>query len=250
MCSNSAAMAGKRKKGTNGHVHPDDEPKLPVHVRKQQPHEEDPRGHHAPKSNTPRSASVHRRTKDTDVHVDVDLDGSGLCQIETGLPFFDQMLMAFARHSLLDLRVLARGDLDVGGQHTVEDVGLCIGRAIHDAMGDGLGMTRFGDAVIPFDEALVRCAVDYSDRPHLAYKVAVTPGRIGNFDVELAEVFFTAFANEARMNLHLVMEQGTNRHHIIEACFKALARATAKALEIDPRRKVQAAPQGARNVSS
>lgn len=247
-----------RKKPTpkNGNVHPEDEPKLPVPVRRPARETRGERGHHAhtpheepphaapepdPVRRAPRRGTVHRRTKETDVVVALELDGSGRSQIETGIPFLDHMLDALARHSLIDLKVIARGDLEVDPHHTVEDVGLCIGRALLDAMGDRAGMSRYGDATIPFDETLVRCAVDFSGRPAFVYRVTIAPGRIGTFDVELAEVFFNALCNEARMNLHLVHEYGTNRHHIVEACFKALARATRQAVEIDPRRDFQVA---------
>lgn len=237
-------MATKKKPGRakNGHVHPDDEPKLPVPVRKVRPEhgpEVEPEAPHAPPNGHPRRGTVHRRTKETDVYVAVDLDGAGRSQIETGVRFFDHMLDALARHALIDLKVIARGDVDVDPHHTVEDVGLCIGRAMLDAMGDRAGMVRYGDATIPFDEALIRCAVDFSGRPAFVYRVAIPDGRIGSFDVELAEVFFGALTNEARMNLHLVLEYGTNRHHIVEGCFKALARAMYAALAIDPRRNFE-----------
>jgi imidazoleglycerol-phosphate dehydratase len=192
----------------------------------------------------PRRGTVQRRTRETEVTVALDLDGSGRAQVETGLPFFDHMLESLAKHSLIDLKVIARGDLEVDGHHTVEDVGLCIGRALVDAIGDRAGMVRFGSATIPFDEALLRCAVDLSGRPALVYKVAAPAGRIGSFDVELAEVFFGAVANEGRMNLHLILEYGSNRHHIIEGCFKAFARALEHAVLIDPRRSDVASTKG------
>jgi imidazoleglycerol-phosphate dehydratase len=247
----------KRPIKKNGHIHPDDEPKLPVPVRRSTrqsagggTHEEET--HRGPEADSgermsaeppraPRRGTVHRRTKETDVVVALELDGTGRSQIETGIPFLDHMLEALARHSLIDLKVVARGDVEVDPHHTVEDVGLCIGRALVDAMGDRAGMSRYGEATIPFDETLVRCAVDFSGRPAFIYKVAIAPGRVGTFDVELAEVFFNAITNEARMNLHLVLEYGSNRHHIVEACFKALARAMLKAVEIDPRRNFQVA---------
>src|SRR5262245_22231036 len=238
-------MAIRRKKTSNGDVHPDDEPKLPVPIRKTAQAEEEPREPppRTPKAEPPRKrrGTVHRRTKETDVRVALDLDGSGRFEIETGIPFFDHMLSALARHSLMDLKIVARGDVEVDPHHTVEDVGLCIGRAMLDAMGDKAGMSRFGDSAIAFDETLVRCAVDFSGRPYLVYRVPIKEGRIGTFDVELAEVFFGAITTEARMNLHLILEHGSNRHHIVEACFKALARATYRAVEIDPRRSFEVA---------
>jgi imidazoleglycerol-phosphate dehydratase len=179
---------------------------------------------------------VQRRTRETEVTVALDLDGTGRAQIETGVPFFDHMLESLAKHSLIDLKVIARGDLEVDPHHTVEDVGLCIGRALVDAVGDRRGMIRYGAATIPFDEALIRCAIDMSGRPAFVYRVQIPPGRIGSFDVELAEVFFGAVANEGRMNLHLIQEYGTNRHHLIEGCFKAFARSLERAVILDPRR--------------
>jgi imidazoleglycerol-phosphate dehydratase len=241
----------KRNKTTNGNVHPDDQPKLPVPVRRsragagpgtsEHTHTREPEPEHVKtgEPRPPRRGTVQRRTKETDVVVALELDGTGRSQIETGLPYLDHMLDSLARHSLIDLKVIARGDLEVDPHHTVEDVGLCIGRALLDAMGDRAGISRFGDATIPFDETLVRCAVDFCGRPAFVYRVTIPPGRVGAFDAELAEVFFNALCNEARMNLHLVLEYGQNRHHIIEACFKALARAIGRAVEIDPRRNFQ-----------
>ena len=183
-----------------------------------------------------RRATVARTTKETEVRVEVNLDGTGQSQVDTEIPFFDHMLDAFAHHSLIDLVVHARGDLAVDPHHTVEDVGLCLGRAVLDALGDRAGIHRYGESTRPMDEALVRCCVDYCGRPVLVYRVEVPAGRVGTFDAELAEVFFSAYAAEARMNLHLVLEYGSNRHHIIEGCFKALAGATRRAVEHDPRR--------------
>jgi imidazoleglycerol-phosphate dehydratase len=243
------AMKRRHNKTTNGNIHPQDEPKLPVPVRKTragaggggaEAHEEEPTSDRVKtEPRPPRRGTVHRRTKETDVMVALELDGTGRSQIETGVPYLDHMLEALARHSLIDLKVIARGDLEIDPHHTVEDVGLCIGRALLDAMGDRAGMIRFGDATIPFDETLVRCAIDFCGRPAFVYRVTIPPGRVGNFDAELAEVFFNALCNEARMNLHLVLEYGQNRHHIIEGCFKALARAIGRAVEIDPRRNFQ-----------
>jgi imidazoleglycerol-phosphate dehydratase len=236
-------MATRKRPHKNGKPRPEDEPKLPVPIRKAREEHQDaeppPHDHHKP--HAPRRGTVHRRTKETDVLVALELDGRGRSQVETGLRYFDHMLDALARHSLIDLKVVAHGDIEVDPHHTVEDVGLCIGRAMIDAMGDRAGMERYGDATIPFDEALIRCAIDFCGRPELVYRVQIPPGRIGTFDVELAEVFFKALANEARMNLHLVLEYGSNRHHIVEGCFKALARAMKSALAIDPRRAFEVA---------
>jgi imidazoleglycerol-phosphate dehydratase len=233
------------KRGGNGKVHPDKEPKLPVPIRtKARPHVgggEDPEVRTEPPpppGPRPRRGTVQRRTRETEVSVALDLDGSGRCQVETGIPFFDHMLESLAKHSLIDLKVIARGDTEVDPHHTVEDVGLCIGRALVDAVGDRAGLVRYGAATIPFDEALIRCAVDLSGRPAFVYRVVIPAGRVGSFDVELAEVFFGALAAEGRMNLHLILEYGQNRHHIIEGCFKAFARALERAVLIDPRRNL------------
>jgi imidazoleglycerol-phosphate dehydratase len=180
---------------------------------------------------------VQRRTRETDVSIAIDLDGTGRAHVETPIPFFSHMLESLAKHSLIDLRVDARGDVEVDPHHTVEDVGICFGRAIHEAIGDRAGMMRFGEATLPFDEALIRCYVDLGGRSSFVYRVEVPSGRIGTFDVELAEVFFSALAQEGRMNLHLILEYGKNRHHIVEGCFKSLARALERAVSIDPRRE-------------
>lgn len=184
-----------------------------------------------------RTARIERKTKETKVLVELDLDGTGRAEIRTRVPFFDHMLTALAQHGLMDLRVEAKGDIEVDPHHTVEDVGLCLGRALLEAAGDKEGIERYGEASMPFDETLIRCALDLGGRPYLVYAVDVIPGRIGDFDVELSEVFFQAFATEARMNLHLSKDRGTNRHHIVEGCFKATARALARALEHNPRRR-------------
>jgi imidazoleglycerol-phosphate dehydratase len=183
-----------------------------------------------------RRAEVHRRTHETEVRVRLHLDGSGRSEISTQVPFFDHMLEALAKHALLDLVIESRGDVHVDPHHTVEDVGLCLGRALVEAVGDRAGMVRYGDATLPFDEALVRCAVDLCGRPAFVYRVEIPPGRCGDFDAELCEVFFQALAAEGRMNLHLIAEYGRNRHHLIEGCFKSFARALERAVRIDPRR--------------
>ncbi|MBK8014875.1 MAG: imidazoleglycerol-phosphate dehydratase HisB [Deltaproteobacteria bacterium] len=217
----------KAKRRGNGHTAPQDEPKLPVRIQRP---DDDP----APQ--VPRRGVVHRITQETDVKVAIEVDGTGKHKIDTGIPFLNHMLVTLAHHSLMDIQVLARGDVEVDPHHTVEDIGLCLGRALLDALGDRQGIHRFGECARPFDEALVRCHIDFSGRPQFVYRVALAPGRIGSFDVELAEVFFSAFAAEARMNLHLVLEYGQNRHHIVEGCFKTLAAAIRRAVEVDPRR--------------
>ena len=192
-----------------------------------------------------RRASVTRTTKETDITVDLNVDGCGQADVDTGIPFLNHMLDIFARHAFFDLRVRARGDLDVDQHHTVEDVGLTLGQALRDALGDKAGIRRFGDAACPLDEALVNAVVDLSGRPFLAYNLKIKQARVGNFDTELVHDFLLAFSNQVGMNLHLNQVQGRNPHHIIEAGFKALARALDKAKQIDPRVKGVLSTKGA-----
>jgi len=182
-----------------------------------------------------RTAKTSRKTKETEISIMLDLDGSGTAEIETGIPFFNHMLEIFARHGLFDLKLKAKGDLNVDFHHTVEDVGLVLGQAFKEALGDKRGIRRFGEATVPLDEALAQVVVDLSGRPYLSYNVQIRPGRVGNFDTDLPHEFFQAFANQIGMNLHINVRQGDNPHHIIEACFKALARAMEGATRIDPR---------------
>lgn len=182
-----------------------------------------------------RSARIERTTGETSVIVELDLDGSGRTQVETGVPFFDHMLDALGRHALLDLAVEADGDLEVDAHHTVEDVGICIGMAVAEALGDKVGIRRFGSAAVPLDEALVLAAVDISGRGSLTYEVEVPIELIGSFDTTLAREFLTAVATNAGMTLHLHEVAGVNAHHIIEAAFKSFARALREAVELDPR---------------
>jgi len=167
--------------------------------------------------------------------VDLNLDGSGKAEIQTGMPFFNHMLEIFARHGLFDLKLHAKGDIDVDYHHTVEDVGLTLGQAFKEGLGDKQGICRFGEASVPLDETLAQVVVDLSGRPYLSYNVKIRPGRVGDFDTDLPHEFFQALANQLGMNLHINMIQGENPHHIIEACFKALARALERATRIDPR---------------
>jgi imidazoleglycerol-phosphate dehydratase len=182
-----------------------------------------------------RTATVERKTKETDIKVSLDIDGSGKTAIETGMPFFNHMLDAFGRHGLFNVTVDAKGDLDVDFHHTVEDVGLALGQAFKDALGDKHGIRRFGEASCPLDEALAKVVVDLSGRPYLSYNVKIRPGRVGDFDTDLPHEFFAAFANQLGMNLHIDVPRGENPHHIIEACFKAFARAMDFATQVDPR---------------
>jgi len=182
-----------------------------------------------------RRARVTRQTKETDITVELNVDGRGQASVDTGIPFLNHMLDIFARHGFFDLTVQARGDLDVDQHHTVEDVGLALGQALRDALGDKAGIRRFGDAACPLDEALVSAVVDLSGRPFLAYNLRIKQARVGTFDTELIHDFLLAFSNQVGMNLHLNQTQGRNPHHIIEAAFKALARALDRAKQVDPR---------------
>jgi imidazoleglycerol-phosphate dehydratase len=183
----------------------------------------------------PRRATIERKTRETQVSVSLTLDGDGRAQIRTGVPFLDHMLDSFARHGFFDLHVEATGDLDIDEHHTVEDVGIVLGRAFHQSLGDRSGIRRFGNATVPLDEALCTAVVDISGRSYLAYSVPIEQERVGAFQTMLLRDFMKALADETGMNLHLRMEAGRNPHHIIEACFKALARAMDQATAIEPR---------------
>ena len=182
-----------------------------------------------------RTAAVGRRTAETSIKVELDLDGTGAGRIRTGIGFLDHMLTALARHSMIDLAVEADGDLHVDFHHTTEDVGIVIGQCLLAALGDRRGIRRYGHAAIPMDEALAIAAVDLSGRPYFAWNVRFDRGKIGEMDTELFAEFFRALATEARMALHLSAPAGDNDHHIAEACFKATARALREAVEPDPR---------------
>lgn len=184
-----------------------------------------------------REASIERETKETKISLTIRLDGSGQSDIQTGIGFFDHMLTHIAKHGLFDLRVVAKGDLEVDAHHTVEDVGICLGKALLDAVGKPEGLTRFGHAVVPMDEALAEAAVDFSGRPYLVFDAGFAAERAGAFDTELTEEFFRAVSVNARITLHLVLRYGKNAHHGIEALFKAFGRALDRALQIDPRVK-------------
>jgi imidazoleglycerol-phosphate dehydratase len=189
----------------------------------------------APARHKGRAAQVVRKTKETDIRLDLQLDGEGRYAVKTGIPFLDHMLELWTKHGLFDLTVQARGDLDVDYHHTVEDVGLVLGQALRDALGEKAGIRRFGEATVPLDEALVQTVVDLSGRPFLAYDVKIKQARIGSFDVELIHDFLLALVNQAGMNLHVRMLSGRNPHHIVEATFKGLARALDVATQRDPR---------------
>jgi imidazoleglycerol-phosphate dehydratase len=184
---------------------------------------------------SPRRAKVERKTKETHITVEIDLDGSGTCSIDTPLPFLSHMLEQIGRHGAFDLNVKATGDVEIDGHHTTEDIGIVLGKAILEALGDRKGIRRYGSATLPMDEALVTVAIDLSGRPFFVWKVPVPKAKLGEFDTELAEVFFEAVARSAQANLHVRLHEGMNLHHIIEVSFKALARSLREAVEIDPR---------------
>jgi imidazoleglycerol-phosphate dehydratase len=193
------------------------------------------RARRAPTLPPGRRAEVVRRTTETDIELGLDVDGRGRYEIETGIPFLNHMLELFARHGFFDLRVKARGDIEVDYHHTVEDVGLCLGQALKEALGDKAGIRRFGEATVPLDEALVSSIVDLSGRPFFAYEVKIKQAKIGTFDVELIHDFLLALTNQAGMNLHVRMGAGRNPHHVVEATFKSFARALDLATQSEPR---------------
>jgi len=183
----------------------------------------------------PRRASIRRDTKETKIGVSVDLDGTGTSRISTGIGFFDHMLDQIARHGTIDLEIDAQGDLHIDGHHTVEDVGIALGMAVAQAVGDKRGLTRYGHAYVPLDEALSRVVIDFSGRPSLTMNVPFKAGMIGGFDAQLAHEFFQGFANHALVTLHIDNLRGENAHHQCETVFKAFARALRTAVSVDPR---------------
>ncbi len=182
-----------------------------------------------------RHASVERKTRETQIAVRIDLDGSGRSEIQTPLPFLSHMLDQVARHGLFDLTVEAKGDVEIDGHHTTEDVGITLGAAVLQALGDKRGIARYGEATLPMDEALATCALDLSGRPFFVSRVPLPKARLGTWDVELCPVFFEGFARGAQCNLHLRLHEGENLHHIVEICFKAFAKALMRATRVDPR---------------
>lgn len=182
-----------------------------------------------------RTATIHRKTAETEIELSLDLDGSGRAQIATGVGFFDHMLTLLAKHAAIDLTVRAQGDLHVDQHHTVEDVGICFGQALRQALGDKAGIRRYGHFTLPMEETLVTTALDLSGRYYLVFQASCPAAKIGDFDSELIEDFWQAAAANALMNLHVVLHHGRNSHHISEAIFKASARALRMAVEADPR---------------
>jgi imidazoleglycerol-phosphate dehydratase len=182
-----------------------------------------------------RQAQIERNTLETRIRVAVDLDGTGKARLQTGIPFLEHMLDQVARHGLIDLEIVADGDLQIDAHHTVEDVGIALGQAFAEAVGDKGGIRRYGHAYVPLDEALSRVVVDFSGRPGLTYQVAFPRALIGTFDVDLFREFFQGFVNHAAVTLHVDTLRGENAHHVAETCFKAFGRALRMALEADPR---------------
>jgi imidazoleglycerol-phosphate dehydratase len=181
-------------------------------------------------------ATVSRTTGETDVQVSLDLDGTGACTAATGIPFLDHMLHQISSHGLIDLDVRAKGDIEIDDHHTNEDVGITLGMALGKALGDRKGIVRFGHFLAPLDEALVQVTLDFSGRPHLSYGLEIPTQRVGTYDTQLVREFFVAVVNHSQMTLHIRQLDGINSHHMIEATFKAFARAVRMAVEIDPRR--------------
>jgi imidazoleglycerol-phosphate dehydratase len=182
-----------------------------------------------------RKAIVERKTRETSIRVEVDLDGRGVHQIDTPLPFLSHMLDQLGRHGMLDLKVEAKGDVEIDGHHTTEDLAITLGQAVARALGDKKGIRRYGSATLPMDEACVTCALDLSGRPYFVWRVPMPKAKVGEFDTELAEVFFEGFARGVGANLHMHLVEGQVLHHIIEICFKAFAKALREAVELDPR---------------
>jgi len=187
-----------------------------------------------------RRSQITRKTKETEIRIELDLDGSGDYQVATGVPFFDHMLESFAKHGLFDLRLEAKGDLEVDLHHTVEDIGIVLGEALREALGSAEGIRRFGNCVLPMAESKVEVSVDVSNRPYLVYRVDLPNDRIGSFDISLVEDFLYAFSQNAGLDLHVDQRYGKSPHHVVEATFKGMARALRDAVERDPR--VQGVP--------
>jgi len=186
-------------------------------------------------SKSKRRASIERKTRETEIRLDLNLDGEGVYDVETGIPFFDHMLESFAKHALFDLHLRASGDVAVDLHHTVEDVGIALGSALRESLGDAKGVRRYGSQVLPMAEAKVEVSVDVSNRPYLVYAVELTNDRVGSFDVALVEDFLNALAQNAGLDLHVELRYGRSPHHVVEAIFKGLARALRVAVEVDPR---------------
>ncbi|MDQ6968886.1 MAG: imidazoleglycerol-phosphate dehydratase HisB [Mariprofundus sp.] len=192
-----------------------------------------------------RQASIKRNTKETQINLSINLDGTGIAELDSDIPFLNHMLEQIARHGLIDLTLQAKGDLDIDAHHTVEDIGICLGECLREAIGDKKGIVRYGHAYVPLDEALSRVVLDFSGRPDLEYHVNFPKEMVGNFDVDLFKEFFQAVANHARISLHIDSLRGKNNHHIIETVFKAFGRALRMAVENDPRQSGIPSTKGA-----
>ena len=186
-----------------------------------------------------RSGEINRVTKETNVFVQIDIDGSGQCDVSTGIGFLDHMIQQLSSHGLFDIKVNAKGDTHIDDHHTNEDVGIAIGQALSKALGDRIGIKRFGHFLAPLDEALIQVVVDCSGRPHLSFDLNIPSQKVGNYDTELVKEFFAALSSNSGLTLHIRQLSGTNTHHIVEASFKSFARALRMATEIDPRRSSQ-----------
>ncbi|MFZ7113690.1 MAG: imidazoleglycerol-phosphate dehydratase HisB [Desulfatiglandales bacterium] len=184
-----------------------------------------------------RTATINRKTKETDIHLELDLDGKGLTEIKTGIPFMDHMLSLLAAHGFLRLQIAASGDTEVDDHHTVEDIGICLGLALSESLGDKRGIRRYGSALVPMDEALARVVIDLSNRPYLAYRVSTKVNKTGTFDIHLVREFFRAVANNAGLTMHVDLLYGDDPHHVAEAIFKAFAQALGEAVTRDERLK-------------
>jgi len=195
--------------------------------------------------NMDRTATIKRNTKETDICLSLNLDGQGKAELNTGIPFLDHMIEQIARHGLIDLSIHAKGDLEIDAHHTVEDIGICFGEALRDAIGDKAGIVRYGHACVPLDEALSRVVLDLSGRPGLEYHIDFPKETVGGFDVELFKEFFQAVSNHGRITLHIDAIRGDNNHHIIETVFKAFGRALRMAVESDPRQRGIPSTKGA-----
>src|SRR5512136_850872 len=182
-----------------------------------------------------RKASIHRKTKETEIHLDLNLDGAGVSEVSTGIPFMDHMLTLMAAHGFMDLKVAATGDTEIDDHHTVEDIGICLGKAIHDGLGKREGIRRYGHAMVPMDEALARVALDISNRPFLAYRVVLKESKTGTFDVNLVREFFRALVVHSGITMHVDLVAGDDPHHVAESIFKSFARALDQASGFEPR---------------
>jgi len=182
-----------------------------------------------------RKASIHRKTKETEIRLELNLDGAGLSEISTGIPFMDHMLTLMAAHGFMELKVTATGDTEIDDHHTVEDLGICLGKAIHDALGKKEGIRRYGQAIVPMDEALARIALDISNRPFLSYRVVLKESKTGSFDVNLVREFFRALVHHSGITMHVDLVSGDDPHHAAESIFKSFARALDQATGFEPR---------------